>query len=263
MARTDEFKAPGTSEAAEKNISTAEKNVSAAEETVSSAEDKILGKGARAGIDEPKSRRAAESLEENIESAEEKALGKGARAGIDEPKARRTAESFEENIESAEEKALGKGARAGIDEPKARRAAESLEKNILSAQKGILSAQKDILGNGAVPGFEPLLQASNKLFEAWLAVSNELLEFGRNRLDRSIEINKAIAQSGNIKEALDLQTKYTHNAVQDYMSEVNKIADLSTRGLFDSFTPLRKAQASASTAITSQRSHAHHVEAAA
>lgn len=92
----------------------------------------------------------------------------------------------------------------------------------------------------AIADFEPLLNASNKLFEAWLAVGNELLEFGRTRMDRNIEMGKAIVQSSSLNETLDLQQKFTRNAFQEYLNEANKIADLGTRGFMESFSTLQK-----------------------
>lgn len=92
----------------------------------------------------------------------------------------------------------------------------------------------------ALADFEPLLNASNRLFEAWLAVGNELLEFGRSRMDRNIEMGKAMVQSSSLNETLDLQQKFTRNALQEYLSEANKIADLGTRGLMETFSTLQK-----------------------
>jgi len=85
-----------------------------------------------------------------------------------------------------------------------------------------------------LPDLDPLIRASNKLLEGWMAVSNEMLEFGKNRIDQSLEMSKAMAQSTSLKEAMDLQAKYTRSIVQDCLSEANKIADLSTRSLVDS-----------------------------
>jgi hypothetical protein len=100
-------------------------------------------------------------------------------------------------------------------------------------------AQDAALG-AALTTLDPILQASNRLLEGWMAVSNEMLEFGKNRFDRSLEMSKALAQSSSFNEALDLQTTYTRSIVQDYVSEAQKIADLGTRSLLDSFTTLQQ-----------------------
>jgi hypothetical protein len=86
---------------------------------------------------------------------------------------------------------------------------------------------------------DPLLQAGNRLLAGWMAVSSEILEFGQARLNRSLAIGKALAQSGSIDEAIDLQSQYVRTVVQDYVAESNKIVDLGTRSLLDSMSELR------------------------
>ena len=85
----------------------------------------------------------------------------------------------------------------------------------------------------ALNGIEPIFQAGNKWLENWMAVSSELLEFGRARLDRNLEVGKAIARSGSIDAAMELQADYARSTVREYFSEAGKIADLSTRALLD------------------------------
>src|SRR5690348_14798850 len=103
-----------------------------------------------------------------------------------------------------------------------------------------LGAQESVLRAAALTTFDPFFQAGNRLFEGWMAVGSEMLEFGKSRFDRGIEMSKAIAQSSSVNEALDLQATYTRSLVQDYVSEAQKIADLGTRSLLDSFTTLQQ-----------------------
>jgi hypothetical protein len=100
-------------------------------------------------------------------------------------------------------------------------------------------AQEAVFGT-ALTTLDPLLQASNRLLEGWVAVSSEMLEFGKSRLDRGLEMSKALAQSSSFNEAIDLQATYTRSIVQDYVSEAQKIADLGTRSLLESFTTLQQ-----------------------
>jgi hypothetical protein len=87
----------------------------------------------------------------------------------------------------------------------------------------------------ALGGIEPLLQAGNKWFENWAAVSSELLEFGRARLDRNLEASKAIVRSGSLDEAMDLQANFTRTTLREYFAEAGKLADLGTRAMLESF----------------------------
>lgn len=94
-------------------------------------------------------------------------------------------------------------------------------------------------GQAAMPHLDPLFQAGNRLIEGWMAVGNELLEFGKTRLDRSLEMSRAMAQTTSLNEAMDVQAKFTRSAMQDYLSEANKLADLGTRSFLDSFSTLQ------------------------
>jgi hypothetical protein len=104
-------------------------------------------------------------------------------------------------------------------------------------------ARAAAFGAAALPSLDPLFQASNRLLEGWMAVSSEMLEFGRNRFDRGLEMSKAMAQSTSFNEAIDLQATYTRSIVNDFVSEAHKIVDLGARSLLDSFTTLQQQQA--------------------
>ena len=93
----------------------------------------------------------------------------------------------------------------------------------------------------ALNGIEPILQASNKWLETWMAVGSEMLDFSRARLDRNLEMGKAIARSSSFDEALTLQANHARATLNEYFSEASKIADLGTRALFDSITALQPA----------------------
>ena len=86
----------------------------------------------------------------------------------------------------------------------------------------------------ALTGIEPIFQASNKWLENWMAVGSEILEFSRTRLDRNLEVSKAIARSGSIDEAMELHADYARSTVREYFNEAGKLADLGTRAMLDS-----------------------------
>jgi hypothetical protein len=107
--------------------------------------------------------------------------------------------------------------------------------------KGTRSTAPSPFGTASVPNFEPFLQASNKIFETWMVVGTQLLEFSKTQLDHGLEVSKAMAKSSTLNEAMDLQQKYTRSMMQDCLSEANKLADLSTRSLLDTFSAVQKA----------------------
>jgi hypothetical protein len=98
--------------------------------------------------------------------------------------------------------------------------------------------------------FEPLFEASNRLLETWMVMGTEILEFGKTRLDHSVELGKAMARSATLNEALEAQRKFTRTMVQDYINETNKLADLSTRTLLESFAVTRPAAPAAPEGTT-------------
>ena len=86
----------------------------------------------------------------------------------------------------------------------------------------------------ALSGLEPLFHAGNRWLEGWVAVGSEILEFSRSRLDRNLEVSKAIVRSSSIDQAMDVQADYARTVLRDYFAEATKLADLSTRAMFDS-----------------------------
>jgi hypothetical protein len=91
-----------------------------------------------------------------------------------------------------------------------------------------------------LPDVGPYFEAGNRLIQGWMAVGNEIIEFGQSRIDRSLEMGRAMAQSTSFNEALDVQATFTRATVQDYLSEAGKLTELSTQSLLDSFSTLRK-----------------------
>jgi hypothetical protein len=74
------------------------------------------------------------------------------------------------------------------------------------------------------------------MLEHWRVVSEELMEFGRTRLSKNIEVGRKVAQSTSIDQAIEAQAEYARTAMQDYIAESNKLAELGTRALFGSLS---------------------------
>jgi hypothetical protein len=86
----------------------------------------------------------------------------------------------------------------------------------------------------ALTVIEPLFDVSSKLLENWRAVGSEIIQFGRARLDRTIEVSKAVASSGSIDRAIEVQADYARSTVREYFVAAGKLADLGTQALLDS-----------------------------
>ena len=101
---------------------------------------------------------------------------------------------------------------------------------------------------GAFPGMDPaqfannlqpMFQAGTRMLEHWRVVSEELMEFGRTRLTKNIEVGRKVAQSTSIDQAIEAQAEFARTAMQDYIAESNKLAELGTRALFGSLSFLQ------------------------
>jgi hypothetical protein len=99
--------------------------------------------------------------------------------------------------------------------------------------------------NAGSPSIEPFFEVGNRLLETWAAVGTEILEFSKTRLDQGLELSRAMAKSGSVSEAMDVQARFTRSMMQDYISEANKIADMSTRSFLDSYATVQKQAKSA------------------
>jgi phasin protein len=106
-------------------------------------------------------------------------------------------------------------------------------------------------GTAALPNLQPFFQVSNRLFEAWMSVGTEILEFSKARMDQSLEMSRQISQTQSLNEAIDLQQKFARDLMQDCLSEANRLADLSTRGLIDSMSTLQRGTTNAAANFSS------------
>src|SRR5690348_8670189 len=105
-------------------------------------------------------------------------------------------------------------------------------------------------------GLEPIFQVGNKWFENWMAVSSEILEFSRARLDRNLEVSKAIARSSSIDEAMGLHADHARSTVREYFTECGKLADLGARVMLESLMAWQPAAREATREAMQRRSAA-------
>lgn len=83
---------------------------------------------------------------------------------------------------------------------------------------------------------EPFFQAGTKALDAWRVVSEELLEFGKARLTRNLEMSRKVTQSASLDKAIEVQADFARAAMQDYIAETGKLAELGTRAMAESFS---------------------------
>jgi hypothetical protein len=111
---------------------------------------------------------------------------------------------------------------------------------------------------------EQFFQAGTKILDSWKVVSEELLEFSKSRLNHSIESSRKVTESTSLDQAIEAQAEYCRSALQDYIAQSGKLAELGTRAMVESLSAWqiekRPAQRAAQTevetseAITTKRS---------
>ncbi|HKF73778.1 MAG TPA: phasin family protein [Stellaceae bacterium] len=83
---------------------------------------------------------------------------------------------------------------------------------------------------------EPFFQAGTKALDAWRVVSEELLEFGKARLTRNMEMSRKVCECGSLDKALEAQADFARTMMQDYIAETGKLAELGTRAVTEGFS---------------------------
>lgn len=83
---------------------------------------------------------------------------------------------------------------------------------------------------------EPFFQAGTKALDTWRMVSEELLEFGKARLSRNMEMSRKVTQSPSLDKAIEAQADFARSMMQDYIAETGKLAELSTRVMAETFS---------------------------
>ncbi len=83
---------------------------------------------------------------------------------------------------------------------------------------------------------EPFFQAGTKALDTWRVVSEELLEFGKSRLTRNIEMSRKVTESPSLDKALEAQADFARTMMQDYIAETGKLAELGTRAMAETFS---------------------------
>ena len=100
---------------------------------------------------------------------------------------------------------------------------------------------------------EPFFQAGAKALDAWRVVSEELLEFGKSRLTRNMEMSRKVTQSPSLDKAIEAQADFAHTMMQDYIAETGKLAELSTRAMVEGFSFWKNEAARSPTARAAHR----------
>ena len=83
---------------------------------------------------------------------------------------------------------------------------------------------------------EPFFQAGTKALDSWRVVSEELLEFGKSRLTRNMEMSRKVTESPSLDKAIEAQADFARSMMQDYIAETGRLAELGTRAMAETFS---------------------------
>jgi hypothetical protein len=83
---------------------------------------------------------------------------------------------------------------------------------------------------------EPFFQAGTKALDSWRVVSEELLEFGKARLTRNIEMSRKVTAAPSLDKCIEAQADFASAMMQDYIAETGKLAELGTRAMAETFS---------------------------
>jgi len=83
---------------------------------------------------------------------------------------------------------------------------------------------------------EPFFHAGTKALDTWRVVSEELLEFGKSRLTRNMEMSRKVTQSPSLDKAFEVHADFARSLMEDYIAETGKLAELGTRAMAETFS---------------------------
>ncbi len=83
---------------------------------------------------------------------------------------------------------------------------------------------------------EPFFHAGTKALDSWRVVSEELLEFGKSRLTRNMEMSRKVTEAPSLDKCFEAQADFARAMMQDYIAETGRLAELGTRARAETFS---------------------------
>ena len=92
------------------------------------------------------------------------------------------------------------------------------------------------VANGAA--MEIFVQACQAYATGVATLNGELMGFVTARLNRDVELSRALCRCANWSDAIDLQQDWAQQATQEYLAEAGRITDLASRVVTESWQPV-------------------------
>lgn len=100
---------------------------------------------------------------------------------------------------------------------------------------------------------EPFFHAGTRALDGWRIMSEELLEFGKSRLARNMEMSRKVTESPSFDKAIEAQADFARAMMQDYIAETGKLAELGTRAMAETFSSWKSEAAKTPAGRAAQR----------
>ena len=109
---------------------------------------------------------------------------------------------------------------------------------------------------GAVKGYDEFAAFGKQAFDAWVAAGNstakgyeainaEMMSFGKNRVEDTIAVTKALFGAKSVDEAVQVQSDFAKKAFDAYVAETSRLGELVNKTTQDAFAPVTARYAAA------------------
>lgn len=122
----------------------------------------------------------------------------------------------------------------------AKASSEGYEQALAAGQKNFDSVAKSydeyaVFGKGA---FEAWVAAGNSTAKGYEAINAEMLSFGKDRVEDTIAVTKALFGVKSVDEAVQMQSDFAKKAFDAYVAETSKLGELVNRTAQNAFAPV-------------------------
>ena len=124
---------------------------------------------------------------------------------------------------------------------------EGYEQALAAGQKNFDSAAKSydeyaVFGKGAI---EAWVAAGNSTAKGYEAINAEMLSFGKDRVEDTIAVTKALFGAKSVDQAVQMQSDFAKQAFDAYVAETSKLGELVNQTTQNAFAPVTARYAAA------------------
>ncbi len=88
--------------------------------------------------------------------------------------------------------------------------------------------------------FDAFVRASTIAAHGYGAIAQHWADFAKATVEQSVETARAVMNTRNVKDAIELQSNFARSTFDRYVSEANKISELGVKTSTEAFAPIQK-----------------------